>query len=278
MLACGIDFHVSGRPLAAGTGSFPRTIWEKWLTGLIMVLLAGILLFPALFGLIRPLLHPPQASYLNEAKELFIESMPVTLLYGCTAGLIAGSGAFLTVVCMPRSGKGRALLLFVCLFLFALPPSLNALGMLRIGTSAPAWLDFLFRSGWVVGVGEGLHFLPLGIVFLLVAWQRVPYSLQDAARLHGVPNLIYAFRIAAPAIIRPLVVVILVCGLLALADVTSTVLLQPPGGSSYGTHLFAIMDNSSEKLVAAFCLVYMLVPLVVFGGVYMILCPKKERA
>jgi len=51
--------------------------------------------------------------------------------------------------------------------------------------------------------------------------------------------------------------------LILLADVSSMSLLQPPGGSSFGSHLFAVMDAASERVVAALCLIYVSIPVIV---------------
>src|SRR5439155_5021606 len=92
---------------------------------------------------------------------------------------------------------------------------------------------------------------PLVAVALFCAWVRLPTAGHEAASIHGVRPLRYFITVIFPSIAPTLWSSLIVAGLLALADVGSTMLLQPPGGASYPSHLFAVMDNSSEMLVAS---------------------------
>lgn len=234
---------------------------RRWLTAPFMILAGACLLLPAVIGLVSPLLKPPRKSYLTDALEIFRESLPVTLHYALVSGILATALAFVAVLACRRGGLSLLRVLLVAVFLFALPSSLNALGILRLGTLAPPAFDFILRSEWIVGIAKGLHLLPLAFVLIVAFWYRLPLSFSDAARLHGVGFARFACCVVAPVLAAPLAGTVVMTGMLALADVTATILLQPPGASSYGTRLYAVMDNSAEKVVASLCLVYTLLPL-----------------
>jgi ABC-type spermidine/putrescine transport system permease subunit II len=51
----------------------------------------------------------------------------------------------------------------------------------------------------------------------------------------------------------------LLVALLATADVSTVLLLHPPGESSLPLSIFTVMANAPEALVAALCLVYVVV-------------------
>jgi ABC-type Fe3+ transport system permease subunit len=78
--------------------------------------------------------------------------------------------------------------------------------------------------------------------------------------VHGIPLRLYLLRVVIPAVRPTLFISFLLVGLLAAADVCSTLLLQPPGETTFGGRIFAVMDNASVRLVACLCLVYL------FGG------------
>ena len=51
-------------------------------------------------------------------------------------------------------------------------------------------------------------------------------------------------------------VCVLVIALLSLAEVSTTLLLQPPGQASFPARIFSVLDNISERALAALCVVY----------------------
>ena len=74
--------------------------------------------------------------------------------------------------------------------------------------------------------------------------------------LHGVGLGRYTFRILLPHFLPTLGLSALLVGLLSAADVSTVLLLHPPGRPSLPLSLFTIMANAPESLVAALCLVY----------------------
>jgi ABC-type spermidine/putrescine transport system permease subunit II len=61
-----------------------------------------------------------------------------------------------------------------------------------------------------------------------------------------------------PLMVPGLAVGLLVVMVLSAADVSTTLLLQPPGRQSLPVAIFTIMANSPEGLVASVCLTYVL--------------------
>lgn len=225
----------------------------------------GIPIIASMVGLVRPLMKPPIEKYMEQAKEMFMESLGTTLLYGLSAGVVAIllAGAFILIT--GRSKRIEWGLLAGGLVLLAVPSCISSLGMVSMGTGAPESLDFLFRSQWVVGVTMGLRFVPIALLFLLVANAGIPRSLGETAITYQVPRWKRILCIHLPIRLPALVLTLLVVMILTLADVSSIALLQPPGGASFGSHLFAVMDNASEKMVASLCVVYLIVPLSLLG-------------
>lgn len=268
LLAISVGLLVRGLGAGANARSLVRSEFDpgggwpgRWMTGVMMVVASGVLLLPAFYGLLRPLVDPPREPFLQGAFDVFRESLPTTLKYGLAAGGIAtGMGLFAAL----QAGRTRGLLaamLLASVVLMAVPSSLHALGMVKCAAVAPPVFDWLFRSEWSVGLAGGLRLFPLAAMILAVSWHRVPGSLEEVARVHGVGRLRFLLKLVVPVLGGAILGVFLLAGLLSLADVTSTVLLQPPGSSSYGARLFAVMDNSAEKVVSALCLVYLLIPL-----------------
>ncbi|MCX6874650.1 MAG: hypothetical protein NTW21_12720 [Verrucomicrobia bacterium] len=255
----------------------PGSRWAACWTGLGMLTAAGMFLLPAFAGLVRPLAGLGRGHFLRQAGQVMLESAAPTAWYGVGAALTA---VLLGLVI--AAGVGHSRLRFRLVFalglgFLALPSALHALGVVSATAAMPAPVAALLRSEIAVGAAIGWRFVPLAAILLALAWRRLSRSMLDARRVHAVPAGRFLLVVALPVLWRPVIGVFVLVALLALADVSTTMLLQPPGASSYGTRLFAVMDNSPEKLVAALCLGQAALPLlaVAVHSVLAILIPRR---
>lgn len=182
-----------------------------------------------------------------------------TLLYAAGAGVIAATLGLLLAVCAGRSDRLRTVCVGMALALFSLPPALTALGVVQLATTAPAWADPLLRSRLTVCVALGLRFFPVAAVLGLRAWGSTSATWALAAAVHGVPLTRYLWRVVLPLLLPAGAVAMLLVALLATADVSTVLLLHPPGEDSLPLSIFTVMANAPESLVAALCLVYVAV-------------------
>ncbi|HEV8717171.1 MAG TPA: hypothetical protein VGX03_30670 [Candidatus Binatia bacterium] len=182
-----------------------------------------------------------------------------TLLYAAGAGGIAATLGLLLAVCTGRSDRFRTVCIGMALALFSLPPALTALGVVQLATTVPAWTDPLLRSRLTVCVVLGLRFFPVAAVLGLRAWGSTSATWALAAAVHGVPLTTYLWRVVLPLLLPAGAVATLLVALLATADVSTVLLLHPPGESSLPLSIFTVMANAPESLVAALCLVYVAV-------------------
>ena len=230
----------------------------RWLLTAGFLFCAAALSLPALVGLARPLQVQP-TQHLAEAWNVLRESSCVTVLYGLGAGgvsvclgLAAGWAA------APVAHLRRAVLT-VSFVLAALPAELTALGILVISARLPASFDQVTRSGLMVSISQGVRLAPLAAVLCLLAACALPRAQRDAGKLHGVAIGHWMLRVALPHMAAMLTVCFLLVALLSLAEVSTTLLLQPPGqASSFPARIFSVLDNVSERALAALCVVYVL--------------------
>jgi ABC-type Fe3+ transport system permease subunit len=182
-----------------------------------------------------------------------------TLVYAVGAALIASTVGLLSAFFAGRSRRLRAVCLGVSLGLFAMPPALIALGLVQLGTAAPAWADPMLRSRMTVCIALGLRLFPVAAVLGLRAWASMPVSWASAASVSGVPLGVYLRRVVFPFFVPTGMVALLLASLLAAADVGTVLLLHPPGEASLPLAIFSVMANAPESLVASLCLAYVLV-------------------
>jgi len=88
-----------------------------------------------------------------------------------------------------------------------------------------------------------------------------------AAGLHGVTLIKYLRRILLPQLLPSSAVAFLLVALLAMGDISTVLLLHPPGEASFPLAIFTVMANAPEALVASLCLVH----LVATGGFLVVL-------
>ena len=179
-----------------------------------------------------------------------------TLVYGLGAGAVATVLGLLLAGCAGRSRRLRAAVLALSFLLFALPPALPALGLLRWAQEVPGGLDPIFQSRSLVCCALGLRFLPVAALLALRGWASTSPTWAQAAALHGVPLGRYLRRVLAPRLAPAAASALLLGGLLASADVGTVLLLHPPGQRSLPLAIFTVMANAPEALVAALCLLY----------------------
>jgi ABC-type Fe3+ transport system permease subunit len=102
-----------------------------------------------------------------------------------------------------------------------------------------------------------LRLAPVAVLLLLRGYAETAPSWALAAALHAVPPSRYLTRVLLPLLLPAMLVAALLVALLASADVTTVLLLHPPGQASLSLAIFTVMANAPERLVAGLCLAYM---------------------
>ena len=179
-----------------------------------------------------------------------------TVLYASGAGLIAVFLGFVLALAVGRDAGRQRFVIAACFFVLCLPPALLNLGLIRITAAVPAWTDPIFRSQFAMCLVLGLRVFPIAAVLALRSWASAAPSWTHAAALHGVSLPVYARRILVPHLLPAATAAFMLCGLLALADIGTALLLHPPGAASFPLAIFTVMANAPEALVAWLALVY----------------------
>jgi iron(III) transport system permease protein len=206
-----------------------------------------------LLGLTLPLAG---GEALSRAWGALSRTVGNTLLYAAGAGASAATLGLLLAFCAGRNDRLRTVCIGISLALFSLPPALTALGLVQLAATAPAWADPFLRSRLTVCEALGVRFFPVAAVLGLRAWGSTSATWALAAAVHGVSLMTYLRRVVLPLLLPAGAVAMLLVALLATADVSTVLLLHPPGESSLPLAIFTVMANAPESLVASLCLVY----------------------
>jgi ABC-type Fe3+ transport system permease subunit len=144
-----------------------------------------------LIGIARPLFGEFPAA---RAFEEISRTIRDTLLYALTAGVMATAMGIWMALAAGRERQLRQLALVGIFLILSLPPSLNALGMVELGTIAPAWLDPLLRSRFTVALALALRFLPIAAVLGMRSFGSTSPSQCLVGAVHGVTLSLFLRR------------------------------------------------------------------------------------
>jgi iron(III) transport system permease protein len=251
-IAPGIAAQILGKQI--NPAPLTRNKGASWIT---IGVLVGILLLTTalpLAGIIRPLFSDfPAARAFAEISRTIGD----TLVYALTAGAIATAMGIWMALAAGREKRLKRLALAGIFLVLSLPPSLNALGVIELGTVAPSWLDPLLRSRFTVGLALGLRFLPIAAVIAMRSFGATSPSQCLVGAVHGVTLSLFLRRVLGPAMLPAAVTACTIIALEATAEVGTVLLLRPPGADSIPVQIFTVMANAPEALVAALCLFYL---------------------
>ena len=216
----------------------------------VIVLITTVL---PMVGIIHPL---PVQFPLARAWQEMRRTINNTFIYAFTAGVVATILGVLLAIAAGRENRLRRAVLIGLFLLLSLPPSINALGIIKLGTISPAWLDPVLRSRFTVGLASALHFVPIATILAMRSFGTTSPSQALVASVHGVPFTLYVRRVLGPVLLPAMVLACLIVALLSTAEVGTALLLRPPGADSLPVQIFTVMANAPEALVAALCFLY----------------------
>jgi iron(III) transport system permease protein len=239
----------------------------RWAGPAALSFAALIILIPPIAGLASPARN---GFWLSSVLTAVTRTGGNTLYYGLIAGVVATLCAIPLALCAARVAALRAAVLATLMLVIVLPPAIPALGTVLVASDAPAWLDPILRSRFTVAAVLGLRLTAIATVVVLRVAAGAPRSWASAAAVHGVPLSAYVSRVLVPFLVRPMILSIGLVALVATADITTVLLLQPPGRDSLPTAIFTVMANAPESMVASLCLAYLLLAAAIISGALLI--------
>jgi len=173
--------RIASGMLARQTRRLRRVRHKTMATATIVVLTAFVLV-----GVITPMLGLTlpvrvDGEMFRRALSELGRTAGDTVLYATGAGAIAVLLGFLLTFFVGRQVRLKTVTLGAAFALFSLPPALTSLGLIYLGTDAPAWADPLFRSRLTVCLALGLRFFP-------VSWCAADNVSSPSRTTVGTPN------------------------------------------------------------------------------------------
>jgi len=187
--------------------------------------------------------------------------------------LYAIGGATLSVLLGLPLGYGRArarlggLIDLVLIVAFAVPGAIIGIGLIGIW-NRPGAASAVYQSPVIIIIGYLARFVPVATLLLAASIRQVSTSQEEAAEVAGAGWLSVFTRIVLPQIRTGLVAAWVIVFIFAFGEMTTTILIAPPGESTLPIRIYTIIANAPSSTVATLSLMQaaiVLLPLILLS-------------
>jgi len=194
------------------------------------------------------------------------DSILRSLVFAAIAASLLTLLGFLTGYLIHVQGLGSWRFLdTLTILLFALPSTVIGIGM--IGVWNRPFTNFVYASPIILILGYVIQYWVLPSRITLAALSRIPPSMEEAAQVMGVSWTKRITGIVVPLLRRDLGVAWLVAYIFSLRDTGISMLVYPPGMDPLTVRIFTLMANGEPAMIAALCVLLVIVSLVPFGTI-----------
>ncbi len=211
---------------------------------------------------------------LREALDRAGASAIRTLVYSAvSATALSMLGFFLAYLIHRRAVAFWRSIDAVALFLFTLPGSVIAIGLIAVWNRPST--NWIYATPAILVTGFIAQYAALSTRTILAGFAQTSPSLEEAAEVAGAGWFRRVREILVPLAMPSILVSWAVTFLFCAREVSLALLLAPPGQDTLTARTMTLMANGSPELVAALCLLSMsltAVPLAVYGAARTLWC------
>ena len=180
-----------------------------------------------------------------------IISLCATLLTLCTA--------FITAYAIHRKLKTAGIWLRLgLLFVLILPSSFIGIAYITLWNN-PLLPNIFYQQGLIIPLALCLLFLPIAVEIFLLQLKKLPQSMEQAAFVCNI-GLLTSLKITLLPKLKPTINIIgIFCFIFCFNELTTTLLIAPPGLSILPVRLFSLVHYGPKDLIAALSLLQLFV-------------------
>ena len=191
-------------------------------------------------------------------------AMRSVLYASVSASILCTLGFFLAYLVHRRSLVGWWWLDALTLFLFTLPGTVIAIGLIALWNHPST--NWIYATPAILIIGFVSQYAALSVRIVVAGFSQVSASLEEAAEVAGVGWFRRVFGILVPVARPALVAAWAVTFVFCLRDVALPLLLAPPGRDTLTARTMTLMANGSPELIAALCVLAVLLALLPLGA------------
>ena len=161
------------------------------------------------------------------------------------------------------------------IFLFALPGTVIGIGLISMWNTP--WTNFIYATPVIVIFGLLAKYIALTSKISAVQLSQIPSSMEEAAQVAGAGWFRTMMLIVIPLAWRGLAVAWIIGYIFSLRDTAVTMLIYPAGQDTLPIRILTLMANGSSELIAALCVIMVLITLLPAALFWLILQTTKAR-
>ena len=235
---------------------------NKPLVLLTVIVLAVILVGMPLGGV---LWRGSSIAALTDAIARAGDSALRSVLYaGVSATVLCALGFFLAYSIQRHALVGWWWMDALTLFLFTLPGTVIGLGLVALWNHPST--NWVYATPAMLVIGFVAQYAALSVRVVVAGFSQVSFSLEEAAEVAGVGWFRRMFGILAPVVRPALAAAWAVTFVFCLRDVALPLLLASPGRDTLTARTMTLMANGSPELIAALCVLSVLLSLLPLGA------------
>lgn len=151
----------------------------------------------------------------------------------------------------------------LALFLFTLPGTVIGIGLISLWNRPLT--NIIYGTPAIIVLGYVAQYAVFPTRMTAAILDRIPRSLEGAARLSGASWLMTLREIVLPLARRGLVTVWIIGYVFCLRDLGVSMVVYPPGYDTLPVRILTLMANGSPSLIAALCVILIGVTLLPLG-------------
>jgi iron(III) transport system permease protein len=151
----------------------------------------------------------------------------------------------------------------MALFLFTLPGTIIGIGLISLWNTPMT--NAIYSTPAIIILGYLAQYAVLPMRMTSAILERIPPSLEQAAQLCGASWFMTLRQIVAPLAKRGLLTVWAVGYVFCLRDLGVSMVVYPPGSDTLPVRILTLMANGAPSLIAALCVILIVVTLLPLG-------------
>jgi ABC-type Fe3+ transport system permease subunit len=233
-----------------------------------VVLLSGWLLL----SVVLPFLVLVYQSF-QSGTEKFVTAWKMLSPAVLNSVLLAFSGALIIVItglaaAYHATSKAGKLFNDLLLFVFAVPSIIFGISLIKF-YNHPA-LGFIYSGFAIILIGYVGKFSFIAAKVTGNAVKQIPRSLDEAARMQGVGKVHRLLKIYLPLLSPALFAAFVLAFIFSFSELSTTIMVYPPGSDILPVKVFTVMANASQALVSSMTLIVFAVTLLLIAVFYIL--------
>ena len=200
-------------------------------------------------------------------REAFIragDSIRRSVIYaGVGATALTILGFFLGYLVHTRAFRFWRALDSLTFFLFAISGTVIGIGLIALWNRPVT--NFIYGTPAIIMMGYLARYTVIPHRMTVATLAHIPGTMEEAAQVAGATWFRRLFYILAPLSKRGLMGTWLVGFVFCIRDTSVTMLINPPGHDTLPVRLFTLMANGTPGLIAALCVVMIVITLLPLG-------------